>query len=266
MLSLCSIASGSSGNCIYVGTEETHLLIDVGISAKRIEEGLSEIGVEPEQLSAILITHEHSDHISGLSTFEKRYSVPVYATEGTLDAYLTDSKKDCGISTRLFTVDYGRSFQIGDILVSPFAISHDAVLPVSYTFEADGKKIGMATDLGTFTEETLRALMDSQILYIEANHELNILMVGKYPYSLKLRVSGERGHLSNEMAAQIVRKTLHPKMRHIVLGHLSKENNYPELAYETVWQEICEHWNFSGQKPSLQVACRDKISSKLILE
>lgn len=262
---LCSIASGSSGNCIYIGEKNTHILVDVGISAKRVEEGLAEISVSPEELSAVFITHEHTDHIQGLWAFEKKHNVPVYATEHTLDVYMRTKKQPELLAERLHFVTYDEELTIGDMIVRPFRISHDAVCPVSYTFCGGGEKIGMATDLGCFDEYTTQALRDCGILYLESNHDENMLLVGKYPYALKQRILGTRGHLSNEAAAQLAEKLLHEKLKYIVLGHLSRENNYPELAYETMRQKVLSAWKYPLSQPEISVANREKPSAVLHL-
>ncbi|MBQ9118917.1 MAG: MBL fold metallo-hydrolase [Lachnospiraceae bacterium] len=254
---LCSIASGSSGNCIYIGTESTHVLVDAGISAKRMEEGLRSIGVEPDELQGILITHEHSDHVQGLRVFTKKHFLRVYATEHTLDQVPMEAVVR---EERMEQIEYDKEIQIGNLAVRPFEISHDAACPVSYSFVCDGHKIGMATDLGTYSETTVECLKDSEILYLEANHDVNMLLVGSYPYSLKQRVLGERGHLSNDLAAELIVKLLHRGMKYVILGHLSKENNYPELAYETVYQEVKKHWSFDTPMPEIFVANREKVS------
>lgn len=260
MIRLCSIASGSSGNCIYIGTEDTHVLVDAGISAKKIEEGLALIGVKPAQLSGIFITHEHSDHIKGLQVFTKKYAVPVYATKHTLDAYLEGNKLDLAAKGKLNIVECGQSVRIGSLEAMPFPVSHDAVMPVNYTF-TDGKhKVGLATDLGCYNNTIVDALSGAEILYLEANHDVNMLLVGGYPYKLKLRVLSDRGHLSNDAAAELILRLLHKDLQHIILGHLSKNNNYPELAYETVHQEVKKKWSFSTKIPDIFVADRDRAS------
>lgn len=257
---LCSIASGSSGNCIYVGNGFTHLLVDAGISAKRIEEGLTQLGVLPRQLSGILITHEHSDHIQGLKVFLKKYQIPLYSTRKTLESLLRGKNAlECDYH-QLYQIQYEEDFKIGDITIHPFPISHDASQPVSYSFSCQNQKIGMATDLGVYNEHTIRALNDSGILYLEANHDERVLMVGKYPYALKQRILGEYGHLSNDTAAELISKLLHKDLKCIILGHLSKENNYPELAFETVRQMVVSNWNFENEIPEIIVANRDSIS------
>ena len=230
---LCSIASGSSGNCIYIGHASTHLLIDAGISGKRIEEGLRSIGIEPQDLSGVLITHEHSDHIQGVGVLARKYKVPLY---GTVETFCAMKK--------------GKT------------VSHDAANPVAYVFEADGKKIGMATDLGIYTEKTVEYLKDAGILYLESNHDVNMLMVGVYPYYLKQRILGEHGHLSNDSAAKLLCELHHDGLKHVLLAHLSKENNYPDLAYETVRAELLMAVG-AERMPDLRVAPRD-IPSGLI--
>ena len=254
---LCSIASGSSGNCSYVGHASTHLLIDAGISGKRIEQGLMEIGVAPGELSGILVTHEHSDHIQGIGILARKYGIPLYGTVETFCA-MKKGKTNIGrVDDALFQQVFPeKGLTIGAIDVTPFSISHDAANPVAYVFEAEGHKIGMATDLGIYTETIMEHLKESEILYLESNHDVNMLMVGGYPYYLKQRILGEHGHLSNDTAAELLCKLYHEKLQHVVLAHLSKENNYPELAYETIRAELlCK----VGEEklPNLVVAPRD---------
>lgn len=262
---LCSIASGSSGNCIYIGEKNTHVLVDTGISAKRIEEGLRGISVSPEDLCAIFITHEHTDHVQGLWAFEKKHKIPVYATEHTLDAYMSSKKDPDFLAGRLYTVTYDQKIKVGDLTVHPFRISHDAVCPVSYTFCSKKEKIGMATDLGCFNQYTADALKDCGILYLESNHDENMLLVGNYPYELKQRILGKKGHLSNDAAAQLAQRLVHKGLKYIVLGHLSRENNYPELAYETMRQKILSTWKYPLSAPEISVANREKPSAMLDL-
>lgn len=263
---LCSIASGSSGNCIYVGSNKTHLLIDVGVSAKRIESGLEEICVDPDTIAGILITHEHSDHIQGIGVMARRHKIPIYGTVETLNTMLKQKNVGKIEEGLLNYVKPDESFVIGDVTVEPYAISHDACNPVCYTFQHDGVKVGMATDLGTYTEYTVSKLRDSDILYMEANHDVNMLMVGGYPYYLKQRILGERGHLSNETSAKLICELLNDKLGHIILGHLSKENNYAELAYETIRYEVSQNWPDCSTMPHIAVANRDIVSDMVIAE
>ena len=237
-MKLCSIASGSSGNCIYIGSEDTNLLVDAGVSAKRIENGLKGIDIHPDTLQGILITHEHSDHISGLSVLARRYRVPIYATYETAVA-IRNYRNFKEIPQELFQLIHpNEKLQINDIQIEPFTTSHDASNPVGYSIQNDNHKVGIATDLGMYDEYIVSKLMDSELLLVEANHDVNMLMVGKYPYYLKRRILGDRGHLSNESSADLVCQLLNHKLKYVVLAHLSKENNYEELAYETVYSEL----------------------------
>lgn len=263
-MKLCSIASGSSGNCIFVGSEKTNLLVDAGISAKKIEQGLSNIDIKPDTIQGILVTHEHSDHVQGIGVMARRYHIPIYATYETIMA-LRRSSSLGEVSDELFRyVEPDRSFMINDIHVEPFSISHDAANPVCYTMQVDGGKIGIATDLGKYDDYTISKLSGADLLMIEANHDINMLLVGKYPYYLKQRILGDRGHLSNESSAGLISKLISRKKQHFILAHLSKENNYEELAYETVLCEL-NRLGLSSQQFTLSVAHRDVPSDMVII-
>lgn len=263
-MKLCSIASGSSGNCIYVGSGSTNLLVDAGISAKRIENGLSGIDILPDSLQGVLITHEHSDHVQGLGVIARKYHIPIYATFETARA-IKQIKSLGEIPEELFCfIQPNEAFQINDIAVEPFSTSHDAANPVCYSFESEGNKIGLATDLGKYDDYIVSKLKESELLFVEANHDVNMLMVGKYPYYLKQRILGDRGHLSNETSADLISKLINPRLKHIFLAHLSKENNYEELAYETVCCELMSRGSdFSSKKVS--VARRDQPSQMVLI-
>jgi phosphoribosyl 1,2-cyclic phosphodiesterase len=262
---LCSIASGSSGNCIYVGSENTHVMIDVGVSAKRIEAGLTMIGVATDSIAGILITHEHSDHIQGLGVMARRYHIPIYGTVETLNTILKQNSVGRIDEELLNYIVPDEAFELGDIIVEPYSISHDASNPVCYTFQKDGKKVGMATDLGNYSAYTIDKLKNSELLYMEANHDVNMLMVGGYPYYLKQRILGDRGHLSNDTSAKLICELLNDKLQHIILGHLSKENNYAELAYETIRYEVEQNINNKETMPHIQVANRDIVSEMVMI-
>jgi len=261
---LCSIASGSSGNCIYVGSDSTHLLVDTGISKKRIEESLAELEVKGEELEGILITHEHSDHIQGLGVFCRKYEVPIYATRGTI-AGIRACKTLGNMPDGLFReIVSDEVFDIGDLIVKPFSISHDANEPTGFRIENEEKAVAVATDLGIYDEYIVEHLKGLDAVVLEANHDVHMVEVGPYPYPLKRRVLGEFGHLSNELSGRLLCKILHDKMKHIVLGHLSRENNFPELAYETVKLEVTmSNTPFVGSDIPLMVADRDKMSKIL---
>lgn len=259
---LCAIASGSSGNCVYVGHKGTHLLIDAGISGKKVEEGLAAIGVAPEELKGILITHEHSDHIQGIGVLARRYGIPLYATAETFCGMLKGRTNIGRIPEELLhEVAPEDALWFDGLVATPHSVSHDAANPVCYTFEAEGCKAALITDLGVYSETIVSAVSDAQILYLESNHDVNMLMVGAYPYYLKQRILGERGHLSNDTAAELLCKVLHTELKYVILAHLSKENNLPELAYETVKIELQSAAEAKGlSMPDLFVANRDTVS------
>lgn len=261
-MKVCAIASGSSGNCVYVGHGETHLLVDAGVSGKRIEEALKSIEVSAESLSGILITHEHSDHIQGIGVLARRYKIPIYGTAETLCAMLKGKTNIGNISAELLhEIEPGNELTFSGLKVISHSISHDAANPVCYTFETGRAKAALVTDLGRYDESIVQAVTGADILYLEANHDVNMLLVGSYPYILKQRILGERGHLSNDTAAKLICTVLHPGLKHVILAHLSKENNMPELAYETVRVELQAEVQKQGlAMPDLFVANRDIVS------
>ncbi len=235
---ICSIASGSSGNCIYVGSDATHLLVDVGLSGKRTEAGLKELDLSMRDIDGVFITHEHADHVAGLGVLGRKYNMPIYATKGTIEAIKRNSSLG-EIPEELFMlVSADEKIIIKDLVCNPMKISHDAAEPVAYRISHGKKKVGIITDLGTYDDYTVESLKGMDALLLEANHDVNMLQVGPYPYHLKKRILGERGHLSNEMAGQLLCSLLHEKLQAVILGHLSKENNLPELAYEAVRVEV----------------------------
>ncbi len=258
---LCSIASGSSGNCIYVGSEQTHLLIDAGISGKRIEEGLHELGLKTAECSGILVTHEHADHVCGLGVVARKCGLPIYATPGTIDAIL-HTKSLGKLDESLFhPIHEDEAFAIGDVTVHPIAISHDAAEPVAYRIEQPGRSIGVITDLGKYDQYIMERLRGLDLLLLEANHDIHMLEAGNYPYYLKQRILGDQGHLSNELSGQLLGQLLHDRFKTVLLGHLSKENNYEKLAYETVRLEVAMGENpYRGDDFPIHVAKRDCIS------
>ncbi len=238
MMRMCPIASGSSGNSIYVGSDRTHLLVDAGISKIRIEQGLRMADVDGRDLDAILITHEHSDHIQGLGVFARKYPVPIYGTMATLKRIQMTGALGF-IPPELFVpIEADEEFMIGDICINPMRISHDAADPVAYTFECGDKRMAVATDMGEYDDYTVERLRGMDALLLESNHDIRMLQVGPYPYQLKQRILSERGHLSNECAGRLLSDIVCDRLKTIILGHLSKENNLPELAYETVRLEI----------------------------
>lgn len=258
---LCSIASGSSGNCVYIGSERTHLLVDAGISGKRIVSGLNELGMRPEEVDGILITHEHNDHIKGLGVLSRKYAIPIYATQGTMEGILEYSGLGEFDRSLLHSVSCDEDFLIGDMKIHPFRISHDAKEPCAYVAGQGEKKVAVATDMGMYDDYTVSNLRGLDALLLEANHDVKMLQVGTYPYYLKQRILGDRGHLSNENSGRLLCDILHDGFKGVLLGHLSKENNYERLAYETVKMEVtmgaCP---YSGEDFPISVAGRDRIS------
>ena len=258
---LCSIASGSSGNCIYVGSDCAHVLIDAGISGRRVEAGLNSLELTGRDLDGILITHEHSDHIKGLGVIARKYGIPIYATGGTVDAMVRSGSLG-KIPEGIFReIREDEPFLIKDLVVNPFTIPHDAAQPVGYRLECGEHSVGIATDLGKYNEYIIENLQNLDALLLEANHDIRMRQGGTYPYYLKQRIMGDRGHLSNENAGQLLCRLLHDNLKAVFLGHLSKENNYEELAYETVCSEVTMGDNpYKSKDFKIQVAKRDYIS------
>lgn len=268
-MKLVSLASGSNGNCAYVGTEGTHILVDAGCSKKRIEEGLSTLSLSLADINAIFITHEHADHIASLHTLLKKYRIPVYLTRGTGEGVLNAFMKNASAARLVadtieedFTyVRADEAVSVGDVCVAPLKISHDALEPVAYRFSAQGKKVAVATDMGCFNDYIVQGLQGMDALLLEANHDIRMLQTGPYPYPLKQRILGDKGHLSNEMSGELLNCLLHDQLKGILLGHLSEHNNYPALAYETVRLAIeMGDTAYHGSDFPLYVASRTGVS------
>lgn len=264
-MKICSLASGSSGNCVYVGNDDTNILVDVGISGKKVKEGLEAIGVDIAKLDAILITHEHSDHIKGIGVIARKYKIPMYTKSRTFNA--TVGQKSIGlVDVELFNeIVEDQSYRIGSMDVKPFKSSHDAVDPLCYTFEDQGKKISVATDLGNYDDYVKSYLSGSNILYIEANHDVRMLEVGPYPFFLKQRILSDLGHLSNDLSASLICELYHDKLDYIILGHLSHENNMPEVAYQTIKMEIDKRLSLNEGDLTIYIAKRSSNSELVII-
>lgn len=261
-----SVASGSSGYCICLGSDQCHVMIDAGISGKRIEEGMNTYDYTTSDMDGVLITHEHSDHIQGLGVVARKYGLPIYATKGTADAILQSSSVGKIDPSLFHVIEAGKTFFIGNLEIYPMSISHDAADPVAYLVSDGRHRVGVVTDLGYYDADIVSHMEGLDALLLEANHDIHMLQVGAYPYPLKQRILGERGHLSNETSGQLLGQILHDGMQHILLGHLSKENNYDELAYETVRLEISLGDNpYRGNDFPIEVAKRDRPSSLIRL-
>ncbi len=239
-MKFCPIASGSSGNSLYIGTEYTNILIDAGLSGKRIKTGLDELNVDGRDIDAIFITHEHKDHIKGAGILSRRYDIPIYATFGTWEGM----KEEIGaVAPKNIKYVYdGENCVINDICVRPFEISHDAAEPVGFNIFAQDHKISVATDMGHVSERVKECIADSEILLLEANHDVQMLKKGPYPWYLKQRILGDKGHISNEAAGNVLCEIMSGILKYVYLGHLSEENNIPYLAFETV-EEILKKSN-----------------------
>lgn len=261
-MNFCSITSGSSGNCIYVGSDQASLLIDAGISGKRVEAGLNSIDRKTSEIDGILITHEHSDHIKGLGVLARKYNIPIYAAGGTIEAmkrYTPLGKVDESLYREIYS---DKSFFIKDLEVAPFAISHDAAEPLAYRINKDKKSVAVITDLGYYDDYIVNHLQGLDSVLLEANHDINMLQVGSYPYYLKQRILGNRGHLSNENAGRLLCRILHDGLKSVMLGHLSKENNYDALAFETVCSEVTLGDNpYNAKDFLIKVAKREEASA-----
>ena len=255
---LLTIASGSSGNSTYVGDDDTHLLIDAGVSKKKIDEGLRYADIAPDDLSGILITHEHSDHIRSLGVLARKYGLPIYATAGTLD-YILHSSAQGSIDPGLCKViKADEELDIGTLKIHPFAIPHDAAEPVGFRISSEDTSVAVSTDIGHYSDYLVENLKGLNALLIEANHDVRMLEAGPYPYYLKRRILSDVGHMSNETCGRLLCEVLNDAMKYVILGHLSRENNYPDLAYESVRCEI--HENSCGYEPDdfdIRVASRD---------
>jgi len=232
-LSVCVLASGSKGNAIYVSDGVTSLLVDAGLSAREIGRRLDSRGLNPAALSAILVTHEHGDHVHGVERLCRRYRLPVYLTPGTLHAVAALRELP---ETRTF--DCGRPFRVGTLTVHPFSISHDAEDPAGFTIGVNGSRIGIATDLGHVTAVVREHLRGCRLLVLEANHDPDMLMDGPYPWFLKQRIRGRTGHLSNSESGQLLAEIAHPGLEQVILAHLSATNNTPEKALAAVNQAL----------------------------
>jgi phosphoribosyl 1,2-cyclic phosphodiesterase len=232
-VSVSVLASGSRGNAALVESSQARILVDAGVSCRETFKRLKSAGFDPRTISAILITHEHSDHVYGLATLAKRLKVPIFMTGATHQAWARSLRDDAGQLPKLEKLEVfsaGRSFQVEDITVTPFTIPHDAADPVGFTFRADGTKIAIATDLGYMPASVCDHLLNCDVLVIESNHDLEMLRVGPYPWSVKQRVMSRVGHLSNDSLAEFFDKNYDGGASYIVLAHLSEQNNHPEIA------------------------------------
>lgn len=256
MLNFCSLYSGSSGNSLFVESENTKILVDAGMSCKKIEEALNSIEVNPSSINAILVTHEHADHIKGLSTISRKFDIPVFATKETFDAMPKQTEKISEKNINFFNPN--EKFFIEDLEVLPFSIPHDAANPCGFNIiKNNSTQISIATDIGHMTKAIVDKLESSKFILLESNYDTEVLKCCAYPFKLKSRIASENGHLSNTMAGKtITYLTKNGNLKTAMLGHLSKESNFPALAYQTVVDELISN-NANNDSLSLSVASRD---------
>ena len=254
----CPLYSGSSGNCTYVSDGKTGILIDAGLSGKQITDALAQIGVLPETLSGIVITHEHSDHVKGAGILSRKYHIPLYANDGTWQGMARQVGTIGAGLGRVF--ETGRDFYIGGLALHPFAIPHDARDPVGYRVYAGARSAAAATDMGYVCKEVLEALKGTDIVLFESNHDPDMLLRNPhYSSMLKQRILGRHGHLSNEDCAKGILALYDREVRHVVLGHLSGENNTPELAMDTSLRALESQGIAVNQELGLYMAWRDHV-------
>lgn len=261
MISFCSIFSGSSGNCLFINSNHTKILIDAGVSCKKVCEGLASIGTPITEIDAILVTHEHSDHVQSIGTISQKYNIPVYANLETWNAM--EKQRNKITPDNIHTFENDKDFTLNDLTIHPFSTPHDAANPCGFNIDNGAKRLSIATDLGHMNNALISELYDSSFVFLESNYDPEILKVSKYPFPLKQRISGPHGHLSNATAGKTIFNLLQKKdLKEVMLGHLSKENNFPELAYQTVANELMEN-NADLNNIRLSVADR-YLPSKMV--
>jgi phosphoribosyl 1,2-cyclic phosphodiesterase len=254
-LSFVLLGSGSSGNATLVSDGDTHILVDAGLSGRETAKRLRECGIEPGQISAIVVSHEHGDHCRGVGPFAKDLDIPVFMTDGTLNSsgMTLDARKHRRISS-------GDSFEVYGFLFTCFSVPHDSADPLGFVIEKDGIKIAIALDLGYLSNLVLERLKGCAGIVIESNHDVQMLKVGPYPWSLKQRVMSRRGHLSNDSVAQFLGNDFDGQAAHVVLAHLSKKNNLPELALLSAQRALEERSSLLVGQTKLELAHQDRIS------
>ncbi|MCP3951127.1 MAG: MBL fold metallo-hydrolase [Desulfobacterales bacterium] len=249
-ISVCLLASGSRGNAIYVSDGRTRILIDAGLSGVEIERRMQSRGLDPNRLDGIAVSHEHTDHIQAVGVLARRFKLPIYISPETYTA----ASGQLGRIDAAHNFSCGVPFQIGTLELHPFSISHDASDPAGFTVTSNGTRIGIATDLGVATTMVKTHLKECTALIIEANHDRTMLEEGPYPWPLKQRIQGRSGHLSNDDTTRLLKEVLHKHLTHVILAHLSEQNNTPQKARRTVAQAL------QATRVNLSVAIQDRCS------
>lgn len=232
MIKVCVLASGSKGNAIYVANENTAVLIDAGMSGSEIENRLCSRGIDSETLDAVVVSHEHGDHTLGVGVMSRRFKIPVYASEPTLVA----TKGRLGVLKDVRHFEPGTAFNVGSLNLRPFPLSHDAADPAGFTIHSNGSKIGIATDLGVATQLVCHHLKGCRLVVLEANHDVQMLEEGPYPWELKQRIRSRAGHLSNEASRDLLGEIAHAQLEHVIVAHVSEKNNRPSRALSVVME------------------------------
>lgn len=263
MIKYSVLYSGSTGNSIYIGTETHHLLVDAGLSGKKIEEGLKQIGVDPNQIDGILITHEHDDHVKGIGVMARKYDIPIYANMKTLDHFPTHVGKIDEALKNVF--DTGSVKEFGNLKIESFGISHDAAEPVGYTFFQDDQQLSVVTDLGYVSQKIKNKIKGSDAYIFESNHDVELVRMSSYPWSIKQRILSDIGHLSNEDSGEALAEIITSQSQKVYLAHLSKENNLQELAKLTV-KNILEDYGITEEDVQLMDTFADKPTKLETLE
>lgn len=256
MIKFVSLISGSSGNSTFISDGKTNLLVDCGMSGIKLKNSLEQLDVSPDSIDGLLITHEHTDHVKGAGVVARKYGIPLYATEKTFCSMNIGKISDSCINI----IQPNTEIEIGTIGVKPIPIPHDAADPVCFNLFLNNKNIMLATDIGHMTDDFLENMYGCEMLLIESNHDVDMLKMGGYPYVLKQRILSDVGHLSNDNAAKTIHKLIEKGTKHIMLGHLSKENNHPDIAYHTTSNFLRNNNVEIDKDLTLTVANRDTLT------
>jgi len=263
-MEICVLTSGSCGNCIYVGNEQYSLVIDIGLSKTYFKKTLECFGKNPKDINAILLTHEHNDHIRGVSDVPKTFDIPIYSTCGTWESIKFKRGKYYPENVNFFCC--GDVFKVGDMTVESFKISHDASDPVGYKITDEfGKSVGIATDTGYVTDETKKVITGSDVIILESNYDEDILLNGSYPWHLKMRVGGPKGHLSNKNCGMCLANIIKDNTKHVFLAHLSENNNTPRIAFETTRKILLSKGIVVGQDVDIITTKRYEMCKPIII-
>jgi phosphoribosyl 1,2-cyclic phosphodiesterase len=255
-LSFTLLGSGSSGNATLVSDGDKHILVDVGLSGRETARRLGECGLTPDQVTAIVVSHEHGDHCRGVAPFAKHLDIPIFMTDGAYAASgmtIDDRRRQ--------RIESGSAFEVLGLLFTPFAVPHDAADPIALTIEKDGIKIAVVLDLGYITNLVVERLKGCDGIILESNHDIHMLKVGPYPWALKQRVMSRRGHLSNDLVAGFLADGFDGRARHVILAHLSEKNNLPDLAMLSAQRALEERSSLVSLQTRLELGRPDRIST-----